>query len=75
MDRDATASLEELETEFRELAVQVDIASARRVVLAGLIEKRKAEAIAAASIRNMPALQKEALRKVLSEDERNGGRP
>lgn len=64
---DATATLAELEAEYRALAAQVDAAGARRQVLEGLIKRRKAEAAARVHVRNMDTLQKEALRSVLSE--------
>lgn len=64
---DATATLAELEAEYRALAEQVGVAGARRQVLEGLIKRRKAEAAARAKVRSMDPLEKEALRSVLSE--------
>lgn len=64
---DATATLAELEAEYRALAEQVGVAGARRQVLEGLIKRRKAEAAARAKVRSMDELEKEALRSVLSE--------
>ena len=64
---DAEVTLAELEAEFRSLAAQVDVASARRVELERLIAHRKREASAKAKVRGMDPLEKEALKSVLSE--------
>lgn len=64
---DATATLAELEAEFRTLAVQVDVASARRVELERLIAQRKRQAVARAKVRGLDALEREALKSALSE--------
>lgn len=65
MARDDTATLAELEDEFRRLGERVAADSARRGALERLIAKRKAEAEADAKVKAMSALQREALKKVL----------
>ena len=65
---DETATLEQLETEFRSLADQVDAASARRLELHGLIKQRRAEAGARVKVDGMHPLEREALKKVLNEE-------
>jgi hypothetical protein len=64
---DAEATLAELEAEFRTLAGTVDLASARRAVLATLIQRRKAEAGARVKVSQMDPMQREALKTVLNE--------
>lgn len=67
-EKDAT--LAELEAEFRTLAEQVDVASARRQELEVLIRARKADVSARTKLYAMSSDEVDALKRVI--DERDG---
>lgn len=60
-------TIEQLQTELRSLAAVLDATYSSRGKVLALIEKRKAEAMAAAKVRAMTPLERDALKTALSE--------
>lgn len=58
-------TIDQLQAEFIDLANQVAALSDKRVAILALMEKRKAEAKAAAHVGNLTAVEKDALKRSL----------
>lgn len=64
---DETATLGELQTEFKGLAGQLVVITERRTVLAGLIEKRKT--LTLEKVKAMPEDERELVKRYLNGEE------
>lgn len=63
-----TATLDELEAEFKALAEELSRINARRQELAVLMSRRKAEASARVKLGAMKPLERDALKRVLDTE-------